>query len=94
VLFLAAGYLAGRGILGNVSPPGAEAVEGFAELALFSVLFTDGMRLQAQDLKRSWLLPTRALVRGMPLTILGIAVLGKWLAGMNWTQCFSDGSRP
>jgi hypothetical protein len=41
-------------------------VEGFAELALFSVLFTDGMQAGVRDLARAWRLPTRALLLGMP----------------------------
>jgi Kef-type K+ transport system membrane component KefB len=45
VLFLLAGVVAGEGLLGAISlRPDAPAVAILAELALFSVLFTDGMR--------------------------------------------------
>ena len=43
VLFLLAGFMLGDGVLGLVDlRPGDELVSGLAELALFSVLFTDG----------------------------------------------------
>ncbi len=46
VLFLAAGFVLGEGVLGLVPIEARDPVVGtFAELALFSVLFTDGMRV-------------------------------------------------
>jgi sodium/hydrogen antiporter len=92
VLFLVSGFFVGRGLFGHVATPPPNVVEGFAELALFSVLFTDGMRLNLRDLRGGWLLPTRALVRGMPLTIVGVALLGKYLAGMSWAHAFLMGA--
>ncbi|MFI7706756.1 hypothetical protein [Nonomuraea sp. NPDC049480] len=45
-LFLVAGFLLGDGALGVVSlKPGDDLVATLAELALFTVLFTDGMRV-------------------------------------------------
>lgn len=42
-----------------------------AEFALFSVLFTDGMRTGGMnEIRRLWRLPGRALLIGMPLTEL------------------------
>jgi sodium/hydrogen antiporter len=92
VLFLISGFLVGRGAFG--SPPIGHplVVERFAELALFSVLFTDGMRLSLGGLKRNWVLPTRALVRGMPLTIAGIAFAAKYIANMSWAHAFLLGA--
>ncbi|HUK46316.1 MAG TPA: cation:proton antiporter [Terriglobales bacterium] len=92
VLFLVSGFLAGCGIFGSAPHPSREVVQRFAELALFSVLFTDGMRLNVHDLRKGWLLPTRALIRGMPLTIAGIGLLGKFLAGLSWTDAFLLGA--
>lgn len=92
VLFLVSGFLLGRGAFGPVALGHEQAVERLAELALFSVLLTDGMRLSVHDLKRDWLLPTRALVRGMPLTIAGIAVAGRYIAGLSWPYAFLMGA--
>lgn len=92
VLFLVAGFLVGRGLFGVAPHPSREVVQSFAELALFSVLFTDGMRLSLHELKTNWLLPTRALVRGMPLTIAGIGLLGKFLGGLSWIHAFLLGA--
>ena len=45
VLFLIAGFLAGTGVLGLVAvQPQDRMVQELAEIALFSVLFTDGAR--------------------------------------------------
>jgi sodium/hydrogen antiporter len=68
VLFLVAGFLAGDGVLDLVRlAPDDQVVAQVAELALFSVLFTDGMRAGVRDLTTAWHLPARALLLGMPL---------------------------
>jgi NhaP-type Na+/H+ or K+/H+ antiporter len=76
VLFLAVGILLGEGSLGVISlQPEDEIVFALAEL--FAVLFTDGMRVGWADLRRAWRLPGRALLFGLPLTMLitaGIAL--------------------
>ncbi|MGP3961423.1 hypothetical protein ACTWPT_36035 [Nonomuraea sp. 3N208] len=62
LLFLAAGFVLGDGVLGVVSvQPGDELVGTLAELALFAVLFTDGMRVGWRELRSAWRLPGRAL---------------------------------
>lgn len=79
VLFLAVGVLLGDGSLGVISlQPDDDVVFVLAELALFVVLFTDGMRVGWSDLRRAWRLPGRALALGLPLTMLitaGLALL-------------------
>jgi NhaP-type Na+/H+ or K+/H+ antiporter len=47
------------------------------------VLFTDGMRVDASELRRRWLVPGRALLLGMPLTLGITAALAHLLAGMS-----------
>ncbi len=65
VLFLVAGFLLGDGVLGVVRlRPGDELVSGLAELALFSVLFTDGQRVGVADLRAAWRLPGRRCSSG------------------------------
>ena len=46
------------------------------------VLYTDGMRVGWNDLRRAWRLPGRALVLGMPLTFALTAVLAHVVAGL------------
>ncbi len=87
VLFLGAGVLLGDGMLGVLDlRAGDEAVGALAELALFSVLFTDGQRVAVRDLRSAWRLPGRALVLGMPLTFLVTATAGMVLLGVPWAE--------
>lgn len=92
VVFLLAGFLMG-GVL-HVIPIRAThpIVSGLAELALFSVLFTDGMRSGIKDLVSAWKLPGRALIFGLPLTVLGTALLGHYVAGLGWLEAFLVGA--
>lgn len=90
VLFLAAGVLI-QGV--GIVPESPEAVvETVAELALFSVLFTDGMQVGVRDLAMAWKLPGRALLLGMPLTLAGTALLAHWVAGLPWLEAFLVGA--
>ncbi len=93
VLFLLAGVAAGEGLLGVISPrPDDPAVSVLAELALFSVLFTDGMRVGLKDLASAWRLPGRALLFGLPLTLVGTALLARWVVGLPWAESFLLGA--
>lgn len=93
VLFLAAGFLVGDGVLGLVPlQPGDPAVRSLAELALFSVLFTDGMRVGVRDIADAWQLPGRALLFGLPLTLAGTGVLAHFVAGLPWPEAMLVGA--
>ncbi len=93
VLFLGVGMLSGEEILGFLPfKPDDPAVSTFAELALFSVLFVDGMRLSLRDLTRAWRLPGRALILGLPLTLLITAMLAHLLVGFSWAESFLLGA--
>ncbi|MEJ5868785.1 cation:proton antiporter [Pseudokineococcus sp. 5B2Z-1] len=87
VLFLAAGFLLGSGVT-DVLPlaPEDEVVGTLAELALFAVLFSDGMRAGWSDLRSAWRLPGRALVLGLPLTLGVTAVLAHLLTDLSWVE--------
>ncbi len=92
-IFLVAGFLLGEGVLGVVPlAKGDDVVSQLAELALFAVLFTDGMRVGWQDLRRAWALPGRALVVGLPLTLLVTAAVGHWLVGLPWVEALLLGA--
>lgn len=87
VVFLAVGFIVGNGGLRLlVISPGDPLLSGIIEIALASVLFADGMRLKPETVRSGWNLPGRALLLGMPLTFLIMAVLGKWLLGLPWLQ--------
>jgi NhaP-type Na+/H+ or K+/H+ antiporter len=92
VLFLIVGFLAG-GVtdLLTIRPEDPLTIR-LAELALFAVLFTDGMRVGVRDLTYAWRLPGRALLLGLPLTLLLTAVLAHFVAGLPWLTSFLVGA--
>lgn len=93
LVFLLAGVLVGPGLLGLVDVgAGTPLVEELADLALVTVLFTDGMRLGLRDLAHAGRAPVRALTVGMPLTIVGIAVLVGLLTPLSWPAAFLVGA--
>jgi NhaP-type Na+/H+ or K+/H+ antiporter len=93
VLFLASGFLFGEMGLGILKiDPGGRSVAVVADLALFSVLFTDGMRLGARELVSAWRLAGRALLLGLPLVLLGTAAAAWWIAGLSWLAALLIGA--
>lgn len=88
VLFLVAGFVLGPA-LGGVLPAGGgedDLVQRLAELALFAVLLTDGMRAGVGQLTSAWRLPGRALLLGMPL-VFALTTLAAWgIAGLGLTE--------
>ena len=93
VLFLVGGFVLGEGVLGVVPVRAGDPLVGtLAELALFSVLFTDGMRVGLADLRRAWRLPGRALLLGLPLTLLITALAAHYVAGLPWLEAFLVGA--
>jgi NhaP-type Na+/H+ or K+/H+ antiporter len=93
VIFLLAGVATGEGGMGIISlRPDDRAVAILAELALFSVLFTDGMKVGLKDLANAWHLPGRALLLGLPLTLIGTALLARWVVGFPWPESFLLGA--
>lgn len=93
VIFLVAGYLLNSDVLGIVSvTPEDPVLEEFVELALFAVLFTDGMLLGFRDLRTSWRLPGRALLLGMPLTFLLLTLFAYFLFDLTWAESLLIGA--
>lgn len=85
LLFLIGGVLLGSGVLGIVAiHPQDQIVETLADLALFTVLFSDGQRANWHALKENWRLPGRALGLAMPLTMVAVALPGHFLVGLDW----------
>ncbi len=93
VLFLAAGFVLGPGIAGMIHlEPDHPVVHAFAELALVTVLFTDGMSTNLHELTAAWHLPGRALLFGMPLTLLFTAVAAHFAVGIPWPEALLTGA--
>jgi sodium/hydrogen antiporter len=93
LVFLLAGALVGPGVLGWVDvDTGSPLVGELADLALVTVLFTDGSRLGLRDLAHAGRAPVRALLVGMPLTIVGVGVLTGLLTDLSWPAAFLVGA--
>jgi NhaP-type Na+/H+ or K+/H+ antiporter len=93
LLFLAAGAITGNGGLGWIDiKPNDQVVATLADLALFSVLYCDGMRAAVPALRATGRTAGRALGLGMPLTFIGIALLTKALTPLDWTASFLVGA--
>lgn len=93
VLFLAGGFALGEGNLGLIRlHPDDPVMTVLADLALFSVLFSDGMRIGARDLVSAWHLPGRALLLGMPLTLLATAAFAYYVADLDWLEALLVGA--
>lgn len=79
VVFLVAGFALGPAVVGALPAAGADedVVMRLAELALFAVLLTDGMRSGVRQLASAWRLPGRALLLGMPIVFVA-NTLASW----------------
>jgi len=84
VLFLAAAVAMGGGLGWLHAEASSPWVADFIELALYTVLFTDGMRVERRRLREAWLLYSRTLLLGMPLNVLALAAFGVWAVGLGW----------
>ncbi|MET8560597.1 cation:proton antiporter [Streptomyces flaveolus] len=92
-LFLVGGALVSDGFLGLIHiTPDSEIVSVTADLALFAVLFTDGMRVSLPKLRGNWRNPARALGLGMPLAFVFMALVTQFLVGLDWTTSFLVGA--
>jgi sodium/hydrogen antiporter len=93
VLFLVAGFAMGADTTGVLDVrPDSGIVSVLAELALFAVLFTDGMRVGWADLRSAWRLPGRALGWGLPLTLIVTALAAHYVAGLGWAESLLIGA--
>lgn len=93
VLFLVAGFVLGPETTGVLDlQPDSPVVSVLAELALFAVLFTDGMRVGWTDLRSAWHLPGRALGWGLPLTLGITALAAHFIVGLGWPESLLVGA--
>jgi NhaP-type Na+/H+ or K+/H+ antiporter len=93
VLFLVVGFALGPETTGVLDlQADSPIVSLLAELALFAVLFTDGMRVGWSDLRSAWRLPGRALGWGLPLTLGVTAVAAHYIVGLDWPAALLIGA--
>ena len=93
VLFLFVGFICGpRGIDVLSVRPGDDIVLRLSDWALVTILFSDALRIGWSDLRTTWKLPGRALLLGLPLTMVGIAAIGHLMVGLRWTEAFLVGA--
>lgn len=79
--------LAGAGVV-HVDV-GDKAIVELIELALVLTLFSDGMFVERELLRRHWSPVARALVIAMPITMVLLALAAKALFGaLDWAQAF------
>jgi NhaP-type Na+/H+ or K+/H+ antiporter len=71
--------------------PDDPQVRLITELTLFAVLFTDGMRVDTRELFQTWRLPTRALLVGLPLTMVLTSALAYFVIDLAWPQAMLVG---
>jgi NhaP-type Na+/H+ or K+/H+ antiporter len=72
--------------------PGAESILLVVEVALLLTLFTDGLIAERELLRTHWRPPARALVVAMPLTLVLIALCGRLLFPLSWSESFLLGA--
>ncbi len=84
IVFVALGFLLGPSVLGwihfDVESP---VIEGVLLLTLVLVLFTDGAKIKPDELRTDWVLPARALIPGILLTVLLITGAAIVLLGLD-----------
>ena len=88
VLSVACGI--GLAELGVVSvDPASVDLRHLVELALIVTLFSDGLVVERELLRRHWASPVRSLVVAMPITMVLLALAAHFLFGaMSWAEAF------
>src|SRR5215204_2627918 len=83
--------LAALGVV-DVDPTSRSVVE-LVELALVVTLFSDGMFVERELLRRHWSPVARSLIVAMPITLALIALIGKALfPQLSWAEAFLLGA--
>ena len=89
VLFAAAGFLLGPGVAGIIGQHRDDNLTfRLTQAALFAVLFTDGMQAHVPHHRSAVLLPARALLIGLPLTVALNALVCRYVAGLAWAPAW------
>src|SRR5574338_738123 len=68
------------------------AIYWLADLALFAVLFTDGMRLNLRQPEGTWGPPVRALGIGLPAVLVLGGLFAHYAGGLPWIEALLVGA--
>jgi NhaP-type Na+/H+ or K+/H+ antiporter len=87
--FVLAGFVLGAGGLEVLELDArGQFVQGLAVVALFVILFRDGLEVEEEMLQEAWRLPLRKLVLAMPLTCVLVGLVTHALTDLGWTESF------
>lgn len=93
VLFLVAGFVAGNGWLHVLRfQPTHPQITALVEVALFSVLYSDGADVNFKRLREHWSLPGRMLLVGMPVVMAATAVVARYVVRLSWIESLLVGA--
>lgn len=84
ILFLGVGYAFGEWGTPLVPPVSNATLGTVSTIALFVILFTDGMHIHFKEMKTDASLTIRALAIGMPLTAILSALFCNTILGFSW----------
>jgi NhaP-type Na+/H+ or K+/H+ antiporter len=90
-VFLTIGLVAGPLGLDVIDVDG-KFIEGTAVVALYTILFTDGLEAPVHVLRRHWRPSAGALLVGLPLTLVLIAALAHYVTGLPWAPALVLGA--
>ncbi|HVA19155.1 MAG TPA: cation:proton antiporter [Solirubrobacteraceae bacterium] len=92
-LFVLVGFAVGDGGFRWISFSAQSGfVRDLAYAALIVILFRDGLEVESEMLQREWHLPLRKLLVAMPITALLVALAGRTIVGLSWTEAFLLGA--
>jgi sodium/hydrogen antiporter len=92
VLSVAAGIVLAAAGVAHPDPQ-AEVVVFLVEIALLLTLFSDGLYVERELMRREWHAPLRALILAMPITLVLLALAAKALfAELTWAEAFLLGA--
>lgn len=97
IIYLLVGILLGPSNLGLIRPRdagifNAEVLERWTELVVIISVFSCGLRIVHPLRLRIWTITGRLLVFLMPISIFGLAVVGKLFLNMNWGEAILLGA--
>ncbi|MFQ5406111.1 MAG: cation:proton antiporter [Candidatus Micrarchaeia archaeon] len=91
-LFIA-GYILGSDVLGLLKPEVLQInFETLALLAIPVILFVDGLKADVVQLRSRWKTLFSVVTVAVAVTVFGLALLGVFGLGMNWTTAFLLGA--
>jgi len=92
MFFTGFGYVVGH-VFGFVEPATeAGLIHSLAEFTLIVVLFSDASRIRLRALAQGYVIPSRMLLIGLPLTVLAGTLFTHWFMGSPWAMALLVGA--